>query len=369
MQVLLEEENKTFKCAIENFLSNYTNKEINLKDLWQNLHKHSFINEQNSFLKNILLTEAICKFEPGIGLFLLTQFTCIEIIKTHANKRLQDNHLKKLISGEEIACFSITEPNAGSDVSMIETTAKKEDKNYILNGHKIWASNGAISDIIITFAQTNPVRAIHELPQQKHKGITCFVIPSKCKEIEIPKDTPKLGVKITPSNEIIIKNLKVSEENQIGNIGDGIKIALSAITSGRIFCAAQATGLMDGVLHESIKHSTRRNQFGKSISENQAIQWYLADMSKDLDASRLLLYKAAWAKDNNSNELNKLSSMSKYFSTHSAQIHATKAVQILGGSGLNENSYVARAYRDSKVLEIYEGTNEIQKLVIAKELF
>ena len=362
MQVLLQEENKTFKSSIENFLSNYIkeNKQSDLKDLWQNLYKKGFISKENSFLKNILLTEAVCKHEPGLGLFLLTQFSCIGIIKNHANQKLKDIYLKELMTGEEIACFSITEPNAGSDVSMIETTAKKENNNYILNGHKIWASNGAISDIIITFAQTKS--------HKDKSGIACFVIPSKCKEVEILKDTPKLGVKITPSNEILIKNLKISEENQIGDIGDGIKIALSAITSGRIYCAAQAVGLLDGVLFESVKHSTKRNQFGKSISENQAIQWYIADMIKDLDASRLLLYKAAWSKDNNSNELNKLSSMAKYFSTHRAQIHATKAVQILGGAGLNENSYVAKAYRDSKVLEIYEGTNEIQKVVIAKEL-
>lgn len=360
MQVLLQEEEKSFKDLVESFLREYLNqkKEINLKDLWQTLYKKSLINENNSFLRNVLLTEAVCKVEPGLGLFLLTQYTCIEIIKNYATSGIKEKYLNNLISGKYIACFSLTEPNAGSDISMVETSAKKENNSWVLNGHKIWSSNGSISDIIITFAQTKTHR--------DKTGITCFIIPSD--QVKILHDTPKLGVKITPSNEILINNLKINENSQIGNIGDGIKIALSTITLGRIYCASQATGLLEGILTESINHSTKRNQFGKSISENQAIQWFIADMTKDLDACKLLLYKASWANDNKINELSKLSSMAKYFCTSIAQNHSTKAVQILGGKGLNENSYVAKAYRDAKVLEIYEGTNEIQKVILAKEL-
>ena len=363
MQVLLGKKDETFKAEAESFIKEYfkNTNEINLRDLWIKLHKNSLITNNNSFLKNILLTEVLCKKEPGIGLFLLTQFACMEIIKNFASPELKNKYLDKLISGEYIACFSLTEPSAGSDVTMIETTCTKQDKKWILNGHKIWASNASISDIIITFAQAKA--------HKDKNGITGFIIPSNSKEIEILRDTPKLGVKTTPSNEVKIKNLIVDESNQIGNLGDGIKIALNAITTGRIFCTAQAVGLLDGIIDASVKHSTKRNQFGKSISEYQAIQWYIADMVKDLDASRLLLYKAVWAKDNNPSELTKLSSMAKYFSTSSAQKHSTHAVQILGGSGLNDTSYVASCYRDSKVLEIYEGTNEIQKLIIAKELF
>ena len=362
MQVLLTEENQTFKSKAYDFICEHFSdvKTASLRELWQKLHKASFISDKNSFLKNILLTEAVCKLNPGIGLFLLTQFTGIEIIKNFASSSLKDKYLNKLYSGELIACFSITEPNAGSDVSMIETSAKNTNGKWILNGHKIWASSGSISDIIIAFAQTKS--------HKDKSGITCFVIESKSKEVQILPDIPKLGVKITPSNEVLIKNLTVSNESQLGDIGDGIKIALSAITLGRIFCAAQAVGLTEGILTEAVKHSTKRNQFGKAISDFQAIKWYIADMTKDLDASRLLLYKAAWAKDTSSPDLNKLSSMSKYFSSSIAQKHSSNAVQIFGGAGLKEDSYVARAYKDSKVLEIYEGTNEIQKLVVAKEL-
>lgn len=362
MQTLLTKENISFKTNVENEIKGYyrKNEQINLRDLWHFLYKKSLIQEENNFLKNILITQAACEVEPGLGLFLLTQYTCIDILKRYANQPIKEKYLNKLICGEYIASFSLTEPNAGSDVSMIETTAKKEKNIWKLNGHKIWSSNASISDVIVIFAQTK---------EYKDKGgITCFLVQTNSKEITILKDTPKLGVKSTPSNEVLIKNLVINEENQMGNIGDGIKIALSAITLGRIYCAAQATGLLEGILNESIIHSTRRNQFGRSISENQAIQWYIADMTKDLDAAKLLLYKAVWVKENELGELNKLSSIAKYFCTNTARKHSANAVQILGGKGLNENSYVARAYCDAKVLEIYEGTNEIQKLIIAKEL-
>lgn len=364
MYVILDDENNSFKSLVYNFVKDYfnKNKDINLKDLWQSLYKNSFISKENNFLKDILLVESCSSACPGLGLFLLTQFTCIEIIKNHANEKLKENCLNNLITGNSISCFALTEPNAGSDVSMIQTTAKNNNNNlpWTINGHKIWSSNGSVSDLIILFAQAK---------EYKNKtGITCFALNSKDKGIQIKPDTPKLGVKITPSNEIIINNLILSDETKIGKIGDGIKIALGAITLGRIYCASQAVGLLGGVLSEVIKHSTRRNQFGKSISENQAIQCYIAEMSKDISAAELLLYKAAWAKENNPKELNKLSSMSKYFSTSVSQKHSTKGVQILGGAGLNESSYVASAYRDAKVLEIYEGTNEIQKLILSKEL-
>ena len=359
MQTLLDDENKTFKSSVEIFTRDFLNKPFNIKYFWQSLYKNGFVSSNNSFLNNVLLTQSVCSVNPGIGLFLLTQFACIEIIKNHANNKLKEKYLNKLISGDYIACFSITEPNAGSDVTMIETTAKKESSNYIINGHKIWASNASISDVIILFAQTKEYK--------DKSGITCFIIPSK--NVEIKKDTPKLGVQVSPSNEIFIKDLKIPAENQIGETGDGIKIALSAITIGRIYCAAQAVGLLEGILNESVKHAVKRNQFGKRIIDNQAVAWYVADMTKDLDGAKLLLYKAVWAKENKSNELNKLSSMAKYFSTEYAQKHSVKAVQIFGGSGLNEDSYVAQAYKDAKVLEIYEGTNEIQKVIIARELF
>lgn len=362
MQTLLSSEETRFKSEMYSFLSkNFKDeKNINLKNLWKSLYDNSFINSGNALLKNILIVESVCKFNPGLGLFFLTQFSCIEIVKNHASENQKELYLDKLFSGEYIGCFALTEPNAGSDITMMETTAKNINNSWNINGHKLWSSNATISDLIILFAQTKEYK--------DRAGITCFIAKSNSKEIKIMPDIKKLGVQISPSSELFIKDLKLENDSRIGNIGDGVKIALGTITFGRIYCAAQACGLLEGILEESISHSTKRNQFGKSISDNQAIKWYLADMTKDLDACKMLLYKACWASVHNKSELAKTSSMAKYFCTSKAQEHSRYAVQILGGKGLNENSYVAKAYRDSKVMEIYEGTNEIQKLVISKEL-
>lgn len=362
MQTVLPKEKKELKDKVYKFTKDFFKepKSISLKDYWQSLYKKSYISKDNSFINNILLVEGACKACPGIGLFLLTQLACIYSLEGSENKDLNDKYLAKLISGEIISCFSLTEKSAGSDVSKLETTAKEEGDSWIINGNKIWSSNGSIADMFFIFAQTKEIG--------DRKGITCFIAEKENVGIEIHPDTPKIGVKITPSNELDFTNLKVSKANQLGEIGSGVKIALNTITHGRIFCAAQAVGLLSGVLEEATTHSSKRNQFGKSISDFQSIQWYLADMSKDLDAARLLLYKAAWAKDNNSDELNKLSSMAKYFATDVASKHANKGVQILGGQGLIEPSFIGTAYNDAKVLEIYEGTNEIQKVVLSKEL-
>lgn len=359
MQTLLSEDQINFKTKISNFTNKYFTAKKDLKPFLHSLYTEQLYSENITFMEKVLLVESVSKINCGVGLYLLTQFACIEILQIFGTETQKNNHLKDLISGKKISTFCLTEENAGSDISQINTTAKVEHDLFNISGSKIWSSNGEIADMFFLFAQCNEIG--------DKKGISCFLCQTS-PNINIHSSSPKIGIKITPSNKIDFKDLKIKKESLIQNVGDGIKIALSTISVGRVLCAAQAVGLLSGILEESAKHSKKRNQFGKSISDFQTIQWYLADMQKDLDASKLLCYKAAWAKENNPSEFQKLSSMAKYYATESASIHSNKAIQIHGGKGLTEGSLISSSLTDAKVLEIYEGTNEIQKSILQREL-
>lgn len=271
----------------------------------------------------------------------------------------KEKYLTKLTTGQKLGAFSLSEPQSGSDASNMNTTAIKSDDYYILNGTKNWVTNGIHSDFVLVFAMTE--KGIG------HKGISCFIVEKEFKGFECGKPEEKLGIRSSDTCELYFDNVKVPKENMIGKEGEGFKIALATLDGGRIGIAAQAIGIAVSSLNNSISYSKDRHQFGKPISSNQGIQFKLADMAMEIEAARLLIWKAAWAKDNHHN-FGVLASMAKVYASEVAMRASTQCVQIHGGYGYIKETGVERLMRDAKITQIYEGTSEIQRVVIARSL-
>lgn len=271
----------------------------------------------------------------------------------------KEKYLAKLTTGQKLGAFSLSEPQSGSDASNMNTTAIKSDDYYILNGTKNWVTNGIHSDFVLVFAMTE--KGIG------HKGISCFIVEKEFEGFECGKPEQKLGIRSSDTCELYFDNVKVPKENMIGKEGEGFKIALATLDGGRIGIAAQAIGIAVSSLNNSISYSKDRHQFGKPISSNQGIQFKLADMAMEIEAARLLIWKAAWAKDNHHN-FGVLASMAKVYASEVAMRASTQCVQIHGGYGYIKETGVERLMRDAKITQIYEGTSEIQRVVIARSL-
>lgn len=271
----------------------------------------------------------------------------------------KEKYLAKLTTGQKLGAFSLSEPQSGSDASNMNTTAIKSDDCYILNGTKNWVTNGIHSDFVLVFAMTE--KGIG------HKGISCFIVEKEFEGFECGKPEEKLGIRSSDTCELYFDNVKVPKENLIGKEGEGFKIALATLDGGRIGIAAQAIGIAVSSLNNSISYSKDRHQFGKPISSNQGIQFKLADMAMEIEAARLLIWKAAWAKDNHHN-FGVLASMAKVYASEVAMRASTQCVQIHGGYGYIKETGVERLMRDAKITQIYEGTSEIQRVVIARSL-
>ena len=281
------------------------------------------------------------------------------LIEHFGNDFQKDKYLSKLTIGQNIGAFSLSEPQSGSDASNMITTAIKKDDYYIINGTKNWVTNGINSDIVLVFAITK--KGIG------HKGISCFIVEKGFKGFESGKAEDKLGIRASDTCELYFDNVKVPIENRIGEEGEGFKIALSTLDGGRIGIASQALGIAKASLDASVKYSNEREQFGKPISNNQSIQFKIADMAMELEASRLLTWKAARAKDKHEN-FSALASMAKVYASEVAMRASIQCVQIHGGYGYMQETGVERLMRDAKITQIYEGTSEIQRLVIARSL-
>jgi len=280
-------------------------------------------------------------------------------ILSFGSEEQKRKYLIPLATGELLGCFGLTEPEAGSDAGSQKTTAVRDGSHYVLNGTKNFITNATEADTCVLFAMTDR--------EKKQKGITAFILDMKSEGITVGKKEVKLGICASATASIILEDVKIPAANRLGNEGEGFKIAMHTLDGGRIGIAAQAIGIARASLEDSLAYAKERKQFGQSIASFQAIQWMLADMATEIDAARMLTYRAAWRKDRNL-RYTRESAMAKLYASEAAMRASVKGIQIHGGYGYIREYPAERHFRDAKITEIYEGTSEIQRLVIASDL-
>ncbi len=273
---------------------------------------------------------------------------------------LKEKYLPRMATGELLGAFGLTEPNCGSDPAGMETKAVPDGDHYLLNGTKRFITNGGAADVFVVFALTDPAA--------KHRGITCFVVEKDFPGFSVGKHEDLLGLRATSNCELIFEDCKVPKENVLGEIGKGFKVAMGTLDVSRIDIGAQAVGIAQAALDKSLAYSQERKQFGRPICEFQMIQEKLAEMATSILAARLLTYNAAFQKDAGKKRFSREAAMAKLFAASTAVEVTREAVQIFGGYGYTKDYPVERYFRDAKCMEIYEGTSEIQKIVIARSL-
>ncbi|GIO26826.1 acyl-CoA dehydrogenase [Ornithinibacillus bavariensis] len=280
-------------------------------------------------------------------------------IYKYGSEEQKKNFLNRLATGEALGAYALSEPGAGSDVASMRTTAKLDGDYYILNGSKVWITNGGVADIYVVFAKTDI--------DARHKGISAFIVEKGTEGFTFGKKEKKLGIRSSPTTELIFENCRVPKENLLGSEGEGFKIAMTTLDGGRNGIAAQAVGIAQGALDAAINYAKEREQFGKPIAHNQGISFKLADMATEIEAARLLTYQAAWL-ESQGLPYGKASAMSKLFAGDTAMRVTVEAVQVFGGYGYTKDYPVERYMRDAKITQIYEGTQEVQRLVIGRML-
>ncbi|TWI59754.1 acyl-CoA dehydrogenase [Halalkalibacter nanhaiisediminis] len=312
------------------------------------------------YMSYVIAVEELSRVCASVGVTLSahTSLAGWPIYKFGTEEQKQ-TYLRALAEGTKIGAYGLTEPGSGSDAAAMKTTAVLDGDDYVINGSKIFITNGGIADIYVVFAVTEP--------ELRHKGVTAFIVDGDAPGFSVGKKEKKLGIRSSPTTEIIFEDCRVPKENMLGRLGEGFKIAMMTLDGGRNGIAAQAVGIAQGALDASVEYAKARKQFGKSIGAQQGIAFKLADMATKIEASRLLTYQAAW-KESEGLSYGKESAMSKLFAGDTAMEVTTEAVQVFGGYGYTKEYPVERFMRDAKITQIYEGTNEIQRLVISKML-
>lgn len=308
----------------------------------------------------ILAMEEFSAVDGSIGIITSVQNSLVcWILQHYGSPELIEKYLRPLAQGEYLGAYSLSEPEAGSDARGLRTTAKKDGNNWILNGTKNWISSGLNCDLYIVFAQTDA--------SLKHKGIAAFVVEPSMEGVEPGKKEDKMGVRSSDTITLGLTNVRVPEENLIGKVGEGFYIAMNGLNGGRIGIASQAVGIAMGAFERALKYSTERKTMGVPIASHQLIQAKLAMMSTKIEAAQLLTLKAGWMRDNNEDHI-RAASQAKLFASIAANEVTKEAIQIHGGYGFTRDYEVERMARDARVTEIYEGTTEIQQIVIARQL-
>jgi len=294
----------------------------------------------------------------GVIMSVNNSLACDPILK-FGSEEIKREYLVPMASGKKLGCFGLTEPGAGSDAGSQKTTAVRDGDSYVVNGTKNFITNAPQADTCVLFAMTDKAKT--------HKGITAFVVDMKWKGVSLGKHEKKMGIKASATSSIIFEDVRIPAKNRLGNDGDGFKVAMSTLDGGRIGIAAQAIGIARASFEDALAYSKDRKQFGQAICEFQAIQWMLADIATEIDAARLLTWRAAWMKDRRMRH-SKESSMAKLYASEVAMRAAVKGIQIHGGYGYISEYPAERHFRDAKITEIYEGTSEIQRLIISAAL-
>lgn len=280
-------------------------------------------------------------------------------LEAYGSEEQKQKYLTRLATGEIIGAFCLSEPEAGSDATSQHTTAEDKGDYYLLNGTKNWITSGNTASVCLVMAQTHP--------EQGHRGINCLIVEKGWQGFSVGRKEDKMGIRASDTHSLMFSDVKVPQENRIGDDGFGFKFAMGTLNGGRIGIAAQALGIAAGAYERALSYSQERKTFGIPIFEHQAIQFKLADMATRIEAARLLVYKAAWEKDKGRDYVQS-AAMAKLYASDVAMWVTTEAVQIHGGYGYVREYHVERLMRDAKITQIYEGTSEIQKLVIAREL-
>ncbi|MFX1456765.1 MAG: acyl-CoA dehydrogenase family protein [Promethearchaeota archaeon] len=314
----------------------------------------------NDTIGHCIVVEEIGRADAGWGLTIAVHNGLASYpIYKYGTDEQKNKFLKDLAKGDKVGAFCLTEPNAGSDAGGVQLTAKQDGDDYILNGTKIFATNGGIAKTLLVVAKSGE--------KDKRSELTVFIVDGDTPGYTVGTKEDKLGTRCSKTSELVFENVRVPQENILGKLGDGFRMAMKILEYGRIVIAAQSVGLGQAALEASIKYANERVQFGRPIGRNQAIQWKIADMYCAVESGRLFTYRAAYMHDKQM-EFGHISSMAKLVASEAAMQAAHSAVQIHGGYGLMKDYTVERYFRDAKMGEIYEGTSEIQRMIIANHL-